>query len=373
MKSNLLKYGLVVLAIVASTGLMRADCDIEIIHDTCFVEKQDSLHINLSVEQAISTTCNCEQKDSVIVTENENVQLEKSDADKFFEYLSYVKEYKKEVLLVLALLSLVICGIGWAVVSIKCLATDERKKKGKLFFFISGFVVLSLLIDSTWFYLIIVALLLYYIDKKDVAPELLDKLSAYIRFLQGKLDISKSSDEDKKAKQIKEANDEYAHIQREEQKDHDDVILHSIPKEEWLNKRISEGEQIEQLALNYYEQQYPGLQRNVILRADTYNTLYVDGLFQGVDRNVIIDIICCTHSNVLLRVFRADVFYQTVNLLRRTTSMHTEAVLCVVVSNELQKRQAKHVIENKNMSGISVTIFTKEELEQLVENDEVKK
>lgn len=91
MKQNLLKYGLVVLVMIASTGLLWAGPYIEVIHDTCVVERIDSLRVNVSVEQVVNACC-------------DNEHSEKTGADKLCIGhslgdidLPYFKDIKKRV------------------------------------------------------------------------------------------------------------------------------------------------------------------------------------------------------------------------------------------------------------------------------------
>lgn len=350
---NLLKYGLViVLAMIASTGLLWADCYVEVKHDTCFVDKVDSLHINLSVEQAVNACCENETPEKAVCW--------------FTKMLQYSKEYKKEILFVLTLsiVLLLLLKLGFKQISYRKKNKSEKKKlntKDIERLCVVAFAAVCLWLDTTWFYLILASILLYYVDKWEICPELLAGIANIIKLLQGKLEISNQSEEDQKQKLKKEAEQEYEQVSQETPEEKHNVSS----KEVWIHQRMSDGERVENLALDWYEKQYPALQRNVRIRLNPRSRIDLDGLFLGEDRNAILEVRCCTHNIRQIMNFKLDYLYEAANYLRQKTGHVTSIIICVVVSSETQKRMVHSYFEHRNIKGVDLQVYTEEELQKL--------
>lgn len=353
MKQNLLKYGLmIVLAMMASTGLLWADCCVEEVHDTCFVEKLDSLHINLSVQQAVNACCESESEEEAVC--------------RFTKMLQYSKEYKKDILFVLTLsiVLLLLLKLGFKQISYRKKNKSEKKKlntKDIERLCVVAFAAVCLWLDSTWFYLILASILLYYVDKWEICPELLAGIANIIKLLQGKLDISNQSEEDQKQELKKEAEREYEQVAQETPEEMRNVRS----KEVWIHQRMSDGERVENLALDWYEKQYPALQRNVRIRLNPTSRIDLDGLYLGKDRNVILDVLYCTHNIGQLLNFKPDNLYEAANYLRQKTGCITSIILCVVVSDEKQRGKVYSYFEHRNSKGVELQVYTEGELQKL--------
>lgn len=352
MLKNLLKYGIVILAMIASTGLLWADGYVEVVHDTCFVEKLDSLHINLSVQQAVNACCESESEEEAVCW--------------FTKMLQYSKEYKKDILFVLTLsiVLLLLLKLGFKQISYRKKNKSEKKKlntKDIERLCVVAFAAVCLWLDSTWFYLILASILLYYVDKWEICPELLAGIANIIKLLQGKLDISNQTEEDQKQELKKEAEQEYEQVVQEEP----DGIHKMQSKEVWIRQRMSDGERVENLALDWYEKQYPALQRNVRIRQNPKSRIDLDGLFVGEDRNVILDIRYCTHNLRQILNFKLDYLYEAANYLRQRTGHVTSIIICVVVGSEKQKRMVHSYFEHRNSKGVELQVYTEEELQKL--------
>ncbi len=353
MKQNLLKYGLMmVLAMIASTGLLWADCCVEVVHDTCYVEKIDSLRINLSVKQAVNAYCESETQEEVICW--------------FTKILQYVKEYKKEILFIWALglllvLSLIL-GLKQFLYRDKDASENEKRKAKDIeVLCVAAFVVVCLWIDTTWFYLILASVLLYYVDKWEICPDLLAGLANVIKLLQGKLDISNQPAEDQQQELEKEAEQEYEQVTQ----DTPEEVREVSSKDIWIKQRMSDGERVEHLALDWYEKQYPALQRNVRLRLSPTKRVNIDGLFLGEDKNIIIDVRYCIHSIGQLLNYKLDYLYEAANYLRQKTGYITGVILCVVVADEKQRSKAYGYFKQSNINNIELQVYTEEELQKL--------
>lgn len=355
MKQNLLKYGLVmVLAVIASTGLVWADSYIEVEHDTCIVEKIDSLRLNLSIQQAFNAYCNtCAQDSTSIAATIPN------DKFSFALFLKVLKEFPKEILLavVMAILSLseLICFI--LVIIFLFTRTNRIRRLLLKSWQISAvwlFFCVSLMIDSSWFYLVTVALMLYYADKCKMFPDLINGLSRIMRLMQGKLEVYTTSSEEKKQTLEKEAVEEYKNIQAEQRPQ-------SKPEKVWVQERVSDGERIEGLAMDYYEAKYPALQRNIYLMIRGKRKIRLDGLYLGEDKNIVLDILYCTSLPALIR-HKLDDLLEAANYLRQRTSIFTIALFSIIVPEPAHKASVQAYVRANNFNGIEVEVYTEDEL-----------
>lgn len=353
MKQNLLKYGLVmVLAMIASTGLLWADVDMrEYEKDTTvLIEKSDSLPmVSLQVKQHVCLENN--SADSLYVTLTE--PAEETEPSWFVKTLQCIKEYKKEFLLC------VVCCIFVLAAFIELLLLfylpfrksekiKDLLRKGAEHLLIMLFVILTLATDSSWFYLIVVAIILYYAEKNHLTPDLMTGIKDIIKMLQGKLDIKTATKEEVQQKHMEEAKEDISSpIVSEQDKD-------------LLRKRASEGESIERLALGYYRRQYPALRRSVGIMTGTKYRL-LDGLVLNNMENIIFEIKYCTNPESVQK-YKIDYLHDAADQIQKVTGVSTNIILCIVVPDEEMKERVYK--QDFSPENIQVDIYSINDLEK---------
>lgn len=327
-------------AFFASTGLLWADCYVEVVHDTCCVEKIDSLHINLSVEQTVSARC-----------EDDTTQ---EDLCCFTKFLQYTKEYKKEILFYVLLIVYCLALLFFLIYLIYLRIIGKKKKVVQLNRiwkespFIMLFIVLTLITDSAWFYLIVVAIILYYAEKWHLIPNLLERLKDIIKLLQGKLDIKTATADEVHQKSIEEAEEDMQSKLSQREDNNNDLII----------ERAKAGAKIESMALTFYERQYPNLQRRIRMRVGS-KVKILDGLVLTREENIIFEIKYCTNIESISK-YKVDDLLEVANQLRRDTGILTHVILCVVVPDEKLKEALYE--QGISFNDIDVDFYTEKDI-----------
>lgn len=357
MKQNLLKYGvMIVLAMIASTELLWADNLSTVVYDTCNVEQIDSALVKLPVDQLANNCCADFEQESTTCW--------------FLRVLNWLKDYKKDALLFLSiccvLLGLLVAFVDAIVIKCKTGKWNLKESKWMQVLSIIGFVTLSLIIDDGWFYLIVVALILYYAYTKKVFADLLKGIYKFIKGLYGNdIDLMTANQTQRDAENQKKA--------EEEEKQADPSAFKSgqsdVAKDR-IQNRAQDFERIQTLALDFYEKRFQTIQRNVIIRNDSHNRIYLDGLVMSKYENIIIDILYCT-SLTYLENYKIDHVLSAENYLRRKTSARTWGILCIVLPQKISLEKAKPIFERFVNKGINIEVISEEKLKKEVKEPEV--
>ena len=279
MKLHMLKYGLVVLTIIAGSGLMWADCDVEIIHDTCIIEKDtciiekiDSLcTINISGEQVVKT---CFQKKP------------QEEVSCWVSMLSFVKEYKKDIVFLFSFIAFILIGIVAAIFKWgKKDTTSPCYERIRLSFVITGVFTLCAFSDSSWAYLVLVAIVLMYMNREN--PELLEKVGNAMSVLHGKnihTDLGTPSEREKK--RLEEAMAAESGVAQETSSKKQ--TTQKSPKA-YMSRDMQKYINAEDRIIQMLSEQYPNLETGRVVEMNGERVL-LDGLVQGAHENLIIEI-----------------------------------------------------------------------------------
>lgn len=373
MKQNLLKYGLaIMLAMIASTGLLWADDSIVGTPDTTVTQIQ---------KDSLAATAAKAETDSVETSENKQPALVRLN-NELYTTAENLLVYGKEGLLVLLLISFIVDAI-LVIISFFCLlfsGKDEWYQTMKRFqssTYAIMFIVIGLIIDSTWFYLIIVAVILYYADKHHLCPELIDGITKIIKILQGKMDISPLSDKEINERFTKEVRNEFTLMAEAAKQQGDEAHIPEMTQKNIIQTNVKNMKTAEDLALEYYRlRRYPKLQKNLRLRISARQRIDLDGLVMGDDENIIIDIKYCDTKyishialvNELRR--RYSDLQQAVRIISRDTGSITNIIICIVCTDAIMYNIILKRLNPNDLAGVRLELYEESNLRRMIETQE---
>ena len=378
MKQNLLKYGLMmVLAMIASTGLLWADCYVEVVHDTCYIEKVDSLHLNLSVEQAVNACCESE-------TPEESVCW-------FLKMLQYVKEYKRDFVFLISLIALVLCGVISAIYRWgKKDTTSVVYKYSHQCLILIGIVTLCVFSDSSWFYLLLAAILLIYITKED--PDLLKRIREAMSALQGRnisTDPATSREiEDKRNEEVRETMPSIPTSPAPAPKDEKSSKLQKASTDgKTLAERIEERKNMhlsdivrkainaEDLVIQMLSTEYPNIETSRAIEVEG-KRIVLDGFVQGAHENLIIEVKYLSNPIRIRNIAGLPELLKLREYVQAQSHKPTFDKIYVVTDNKVTKGQmvemsAMPYVSRSLTSYADIKIYTFNELNDIISHKSI--
>lgn len=369
MKQYLLKYVLVMFAIIANTGLLYADTIEKGAPDTCFekVFKDSTSEAQLDSLQSIEQA----QTQEVALAEK-NSQWRKED---WIELLDFLKNYRKEAMLIFvfyALLLAILCYIGSGLS--RFAFGDEyylflSVYSWRKIVFVLLFIFLSILLDSSWFYLIVAALIIYYLDKKQLCSDLLEGIVRVIRILQGKMDVA-SLTEKEMQEQYKNESDEYKKLLKDEALTEGKTFKLS---ETQIEQYAQDTKIIKEIAYAHYEKFYPNMQRNVGLRISARRRLYIDGFVSNESHNIMLKLAYCNSllSVTMLMMYVLSLLNAAKNL-SDDTKKETKISLVIISRDSIIQQAVKRFLVIPKYKNLSVDYYTIDTLvQQKQKNDQL--
>lgn len=354
MKQNLLKYGLVmVLAMIASTGLLWAEKDTTQVSDSCITIQNDSVpnitNTTIKSEEPINIVQWCESVD-------------------WIQVLDFIKNYRKEILLLVVVFLLAIALICYIVAYVCRLINGQEFYLFRSVYswrkniFVLLFFVLSLFVDSSWFYLVVAALIIYYLDRRKICPDLLDGIVRVIRNLQGKMDVTPMSDQEIKERD-KQITEEYKKLlELDGAVDKVDCKL----SETQIEQFAQDAKRVENIAWDYYKQFYPEMQKNIRLSKNG-RSVDVEGLVTYNDKNVLLVIKYCNSLLSMAWIALNNIrVIKAARALRKETGKGTKIIQCIICRDSVIYRIAKVYFIQPGTENISIEFYTIDTLLQKV-------
>lgn len=372
---NLLKYGLVmVLAMIASTGLLRADEYIEVKHDTFYVEKIDSMRINLCVEQSMTVHKEAAPK--------EEIGWLKST-------LIFVKEYKKEIVLLFLLLTLIIDGIVFAVCRWRKKNTTFYKRVSQSLVIISV-ITLCVFSDSSWFYLVLVAILMIYINREN--PELLNEIRDAIAALQGRnIPTEKATPKEIEAKHQEEAQADIpvtsappvAHPEKKGSAGNTAsaegrTLAERINARQnmHLSENVRKAINAEDLVIQMLREDYPNIETSRAIEVEGRRYV-LDGFVQGAHENLIVEVKYMSNPLGIRHIVGIPQLLKARSYVQSQSRKPTFVQICVVTDDKQKKEQMVDMslspfVKNSLTNYANIAIYTFEELTKIISHETIK-
>lgn len=356
MKQNLLKYFFVVLVAMTSTGYMWAECDTTQVSDSCITIKNDSVpditNTIIQSEEPIDIGLWCESVD-------------------WIQVLDFIKNYRKEILLLVVVFLLVLAFICYVVAYICRLINGQEfyllhsVYSWRKYIFVLLFFMLSLFLDSSWFYLVVAALIIYYLDRRKICPDLLEGIVRVIRNLQGKMDVTPMSDQEVKErdKKITEEYKKLLELDSGVEKDKMDCKLSEIQ----IEQIAQDAKRIENIAWDYYKQFYPEMQKNIRLSKNG-RSADVEGFVAYKDKNVLLVIKYCNSLLSMAWIALNNIrVIKAAGALRKETGKGTKIIQCIICRDSVIYKIAKVYFIQPRTENISIEFYTIDTLLQKVQ------
>lgn len=374
---NLLKYGLVVLAVMASTGMLWAGPYIEVIHDTCVVERIDSLRVNVSVEQVVNACCDNETPEK--------------DVCWFTKWLQYIKDYKKDVVFLFALVALIISGAISAIYrwGVKDTASAVYKYSHQCLILI-GIVTLCVFSDSSWFYLLLAAILLIYVTRED--PDLLKKIREAMSALQGRnipTGIATPKEiEDKRNEEVKETMPSIPTSPVPAQKERNSSNPKNVGadsktlaeriearKNMHLSDIVRKAINAEDLVIQMLSKEYPNIETSRAIEVEG-RRMVLDGFVQGAHENLIIEVKYLSNPIRIRNIAGLPELLKVREYVQEQSHKPTFVRIYVVTDSKVKKEQ---MVEMSTMPYVSraltnyvdIKIYTFNELDDIISHKSI--
>ena len=378
MKQNLLKYGLViVLAMVASAKLLWADCCVEVVRDTCFVEKIDSLRFNLSVEQAVNTCCESDSPEEIVCW--------------FERVLIFVKDYKKDVIFLFALIALIISGTISAIYRwCKKDTTSVVYKYCHQCLILIGLVAVCVFSDSSWFYLLLAAILLIYITKED--PDLLKRIREAMSALQGRTiptDPATSKEiEDKRNEEVKETMPSIPTSPAPSPKEGNNSKPKNVGadgktlaeriearKNMHLSEIVRKAINAEDLIIQMLSKEYPNIETSRAIEVEG-KRMVLDGFVQGAHENLIIEVKYMSTPMKVRNIAGLSDLLKIRDYVQTQSHKPTFVRIYVVTDNKAKKEEMVAMstmpyVKSSLSTYMDIIIYTFKELESIISHKSI--
>lgn len=365
---NLLKYGLVVLVIIASTGLLWADDYKEIIRDTVIVPCEN--------ETIVVKCSDCCALDSLV---QNNIYLHNTISPKeskdtacwYVKCLKHIKEYKSEYMVLVLLLAFVINIF---------LSYDKKKKH--LIRWILLVAIVAVLSDSSWCYLVLMALLLLFISEDN--KELIGQIGRVIATLQGKNfktepatqgDMDKNELEHKKIleAEIHKIQQALATQQPVEQPRGRKIVHKRVSlmesSGEYIQKSLDYTKKSEEKIIAKLCQVYPKFEDKRVVVVDGKRIL-LDGFIQSEHENIIVEVRYVHNMVSALKISGLQNLLEAKEYIQKETRLATSIRVFIITSTELLKQEVEEyysaIMKNNIQSGsVYYSVYAFDELDKI--------
>lgn len=369
MLKNLLKYGMVILAMIASTGLLWADHYVEVVHDTVIVPCEN--------ETIVVRCADCCEIDSLV---QNNIYLHntigtKESKEKTCWYVKVLKHFKEYGKIYITFILLLLLVVNWR--------SNKEEKIKKLIKWIYIVAVIAVLSESSWCYLVLMALVLLYISGND--KDLIDQIGNVIATLQGKnFKTEKATQADKEKNESEQRRSIEEELRKMQQ------ALAEIPQSveqprrrkaapqqktfmessgEYVQKSIDYANQSEGKIMEKLRYIYPQMERERVVVVDGMR-IYLDGFVQTERENIIIEVKYVRTKINALKISGLEKLLEAKDYIQQTTRKSTSIRIIIVTSTADLKEDVEEyysMIMKNNIHANSVyySVYAFDELDKI--------
>ena len=367
---NLLKYGFVmVLAMIASTGLLWADDYKEIIRDTVIIPCEN--------ETIVVKCADCCDVDSLV---QNNIYLHntigpKESKEKTCWYIKVLKHFKEYGKIYITLILLFLLIVNWR--------SKKEEKIKKLLKWIYIIAIIAVLSESSWCYLVLMALVLLYISGND--KELIDQIGNVIATLQGKnFKTEKATQADKAKNESEQRRSIEEELRRMQQ------ALAEIPQSveqprrrkaapqqktfmessgEYVQKSIDYANQSEGKVMEKLRHIYPRMEIERVVVMDGMR-IYLDGFIQTERENIIIEVKYVRTKFNALKISGLEKLLDAKDYIQQTTRKSTSIRIIIVTSTvnlkeEVEEYYSMIMKNNIHANSVYYSVYAFDELDKI--------
>lgn len=326
--------------------------------------------------------------------DNEFENIDKyCDLKQWIEYLEVTYEHKEIIISTISLIVIIVSLLIYLISIIiakcsNCKNQSEEKSTSKSIIstliqviLITTIIMIGVLSDSSWSHLVLIILCVIALEKYN--PGLLTIFTKAAAALHGNpLDLTPSTQKELDQKRQAEAlEEEYIEdtqntatdesVKEEQNSDNAEVREETVERrkvnfKEILHSRVQEYSKVEQLALQYLEEEYPNLQKSVRLRINSHDRIDLDGLVQNIDSNIIVEIKFCRSVHPIK--YNLNKLHEVAKYIFHRTGKITEVLLFVVTESDDLKQKLENLYRQpfQQTNLLQVRVHTLKELEQSI-------
>ena len=347
---------------------------------------------HIFVEEYVNNTLSLKLQDTIVrdtvyinIVNSSNIFDDEQCFVDISKFIKDVYKYREEIVLCLIFIVITISFIILLLIKIiSCINKSTYKYTIDVLMqiiLVSTIIAICIFSQSSWSYLALVVLCILSLDK--YKHGLLGGFSKVAAALQGKdLDLTPSTQKELDQKRQAEAlEEEYIEdtqntatdesVKEEQNSDNAEVREETVERrtvnfKEILHSRVQEYSKVEQLALQYLEEEYPNLQKSVRLRINSHDRIDLDGLVQNKDSNIIVEIKFCRSVHPIK--YDLNKLHEVAKYIFHRTGKITEVLLFVVTESDDLKQKLENLYRQpfQQTNLLQVRVHTLKELEQSI-------
>lgn len=323
---------------------------------------------HIFVEEYVNNTLSLKLQDTIVrdtvyinIVNSSNIFDDEQCFVDISKFIKDVYKYREEIVLCLIFIVITISFIILLLIKIiSCINKSTYKYTIDVLMqiiLVSTIIAICIFSQSSWSYLALVVLCILSLDK--YKHGLLGGFSKVAAALQGKdLDLTPLTSKEVDDKSHTEVSES---IEDSNTTNLSTSATSQHPSQS-INLQVQEYKDVENLALQYLEKQYPNLQKLLRLRLSAMDRVELDGLVQNEENNIVIEIKYCRHAYIYKQQLRK--LNHIVEYIALRTRKKTELLLFIVTDNVDTKQQLIDLYNRQLPDGIAlqVRVYTKDEL-----------